>query len=95
VGELPPALQNRIRLVHDSLQGAFDVALIAAEPRGDIEAWSRRLAERDGPIVTLHVVDGDAARSAASLPLERLMLERTLSVNTAAAGGNASLMAIG
>jgi RHH-type proline utilization regulon transcriptional repressor/proline dehydrogenase/delta 1-pyrroline-5-carboxylate dehydrogenase len=26
------------------------------------------------------------------LPLERLLLERALSVNTAAAGGNASLM---
>ena len=27
--------------------------------------------------------------------LERLLIERTLSVNTAAAGGNASLMTIG
>jgi RHH-type proline utilization regulon transcriptional repressor/proline dehydrogenase/delta 1-pyrroline-5-carboxylate dehydrogenase len=30
-----------------------------------------------------------------SIPLERLVLERALSVNTAAAGGNASLMTIG
>ena len=29
------------------------------------------------------------------IPLERLMIERALSVNTAAAGGNASLMTIG
>ena len=29
------------------------------------------------------------------VPLERLVLERSLSVNTAAAGGNASLMTIG
>jgi RHH-type proline utilization regulon transcriptional repressor/proline dehydrogenase/delta 1-pyrroline-5-carboxylate dehydrogenase len=31
----------------------------------------------------------------AALPLERLLLERALSVNTAAAGGNASLMMLG
>jgi RHH-type proline utilization regulon transcriptional repressor/proline dehydrogenase/delta 1-pyrroline-5-carboxylate dehydrogenase len=29
-----------------------------------------------------------------SVPLERLVIERSLSVNTAAAGGNASLMTI-
>jgi RHH-type proline utilization regulon transcriptional repressor/proline dehydrogenase/delta 1-pyrroline-5-carboxylate dehydrogenase len=28
------------------------------------------------------------------VPLERLLLERSLSVNTAAAGGNASLMTL-
>jgi RHH-type transcriptional regulator, proline utilization regulon repressor / proline dehydrogenase / delta 1-pyrroline-5-carboxylate dehydrogenase len=32
---------------------------------------------------------------AAALPLDRLYVEHTLSVNTAAAGGNASLMTIG
>ncbi|EGH49399.1 trifunctional transcriptional regulator/proline dehydrogenase/pyrroline-5-carboxylate dehydrogenase [Pseudomonas syringae pv. pisi str. 1704B] len=30
-----------------------------------------------------------------NVPLERLVIERALSVNTAAAGGNASLMTIG
>jgi RHH-type proline utilization regulon transcriptional repressor/proline dehydrogenase/delta 1-pyrroline-5-carboxylate dehydrogenase len=50
-----------------------------------------RLAQRSGPIVLLHAFDpGDA-----QIPLERLVVERSLSVNTAAAGGNASLMAIG
>ena len=32
---------------------------------------------------------------AVDIPLERLLIERALSVNTAAAGGNASLMTIG
>jgi RHH-type proline utilization regulon transcriptional repressor/proline dehydrogenase/delta 1-pyrroline-5-carboxylate dehydrogenase len=40
-------------------------------------------------------VPRDPAIAAATFPLERLMVERTLSVNTAAAGGNASLMTIG
>ncbi|MGB3067770.1 MAG: trifunctional transcriptional regulator/proline dehydrogenase/L-glutamate gamma-semialdehyde dehydrogenase [Ottowia sp.] len=51
----------------------------------------RQLAERDGPVVAIERLEsGDAA-----VPLERLMVERALSINTAAAGGNASLMTIG
>ena len=50
-----------------------------------------QLAQRRGPIVLLHAFDaGDA-----QMPLERLVVERSLSINTAAAGGNASLMTIG
>ena len=43
------------------------------------------------PIVSLTgLTPGDAR-----VPLERLVIERSLSINTAAAGGNASLMTIG
>ncbi|MDO9710771.1 bifunctional proline dehydrogenase/L-glutamate gamma-semialdehyde dehydrogenase PutA [Paracraurococcus sp. LOR1-02] len=52
-------------------------------------ALQRRLAARDGPIVA--VIPGGAAGCD---PL-RLVEERVVSTNTAAAGGNASLMAIG
>ncbi|OFX02730.1 MAG: delta-1-pyrroline-5-carboxylate dehydrogenase, partial [Alphaproteobacteria bacterium RIFCSPHIGHO2_12_FULL_66_14] len=52
----------------------------------DLLALGRKMAARDGPIVPIHV---------APYPLEFLFDEVTLSVNTAAAGGNASLMAIG
>jgi len=49
------------------------------------------LARRDGAIVSLRAyAPGDAA-----IALESLVVERALSVNTAAAGGNASLMTIG
>ena len=51
----------------------------------------QRLAEREGPVIAVERLDsGDA-----NVPLERLVVERALSVNTAAAGGNASLMMIG
>ena len=51
----------------------------------------RRVARRPGPIVGVQgLAPGETA-----LPLERLVIERALSVNTAAAGGNASLMTIG
>ena len=57
----------------------------------DVPGLLRALAERPGPIVGLvTLAPGDAA-----LPLERLLIERSLSINTAAAGGNASLMTIG
>jgi len=61
-------------------------AALFAGSRDDLIALSRRLAGRDGPIVPLHM---------APYPLEFLFDEVSLSVNTAAAGGNASLMTIG
>ena len=52
----------------------------------------RRWPTRAGPIVG---VVAPARRAMHGVPLERLVVERALSVNTAAAGGNASLMTIG
>ena len=52
----------------------------------DLLALARRMAEREGPLVAVHC---------APYPLEFLFDEVSLSVNTAAAGGNASLMAMG
>ena len=54
--------------------------------QADLLALGQRLAERDGPIVPVFVEP---------YPLEFLSDEVSLSVNTAAAGGNASLMTIG
>ncbi|CAM4001787.1 trifunctional transcriptional regulator/proline dehydrogenase/L-glutamate gamma-semialdehyde dehydrogenase [Xenorhabdus thuongxuanensis] len=49
------------------------------------------IAQRKGPIISVQ----GFARGETNLLLERLLHERSLSVNTAAAGGNASLMTIG
>ena len=61
-------------------------AALFAGGRDELLVLARRLAERDGPIVPVHL---------APYPLEFLVDEVSLSVNTAAAGGNASLMSIG
>ena len=54
----------------------------------DPEALLRRLAEPEGPVVPVYVACPD-------YPLDGLVQERSVSINTAAAGGNANLMAIG
>ena len=89
---LPAATRERIGLVRDhGLDGpGFDLVLQHGEAAA-IAASAAALAQRAGPIVGLvGLAPGDDA-----VPLERLAVERSVSVNTAAAGGNASLMTIG
>jgi RHH-type proline utilization regulon transcriptional repressor/proline dehydrogenase/delta 1-pyrroline-5-carboxylate dehydrogenase len=56
--------------------------------------FARELAAREGEIVSLYRVDADTLRRDEA-PLDLLLSERSLCVNTTAAGGNASLMSIG
>ncbi|MGL5990108.1 MAG: trifunctional transcriptional regulator/proline dehydrogenase/L-glutamate gamma-semialdehyde dehydrogenase [Plesiomonas sp.] len=56
-----------------------------------VSLLSRQLAERTGALIMLE----SYPRGETELRLERLLHERALSINTAAAGGNASLMTIG
>jgi len=66
---------------------AEDIAgVLFSGSESDLLELSRRMAERPGRIVPVHV---------APYPRALLFDEVSLSVNTAAAGGNASLMAIG
>jgi RHH-type proline utilization regulon transcriptional repressor/proline dehydrogenase/delta 1-pyrroline-5-carboxylate dehydrogenase len=89
---LPKPAASRVRLCADwRAPGAeFDAVLHTgdAAQRREVQL---ALAARPGPIVGVHAFD--PARGA--LHLERLLIERAVSVNTAAAGGNASLMTLG
>ncbi len=69
----------------DEADGHIAAALFAGTA-ADLLEFCRRLARREGPIVPVHV---------APYPSDFLRSEVSLSVNTAAAGGNASLMTIG
>jgi len=90
---LPPTLRALARPLAELDAADFDVAIVQVG-RDDLRCWSRRLAQLDGPIIAvIACVPGD--RRYGSIALERLFVERSLSVNTAAAGGNASLMTIG
>jgi RHH-type proline utilization regulon transcriptional repressor/proline dehydrogenase/delta 1-pyrroline-5-carboxylate dehydrogenase len=90
--ELPSSLRERV-VIDSGLLHPFDAALIQADDV-EVATWSRRLAQRDGPIVGLQCA-ARGARGPETFSIERLMAERSISVNTAAAGGNASLMTIG
>ncbi|SFC63579.1 L-proline dehydrogenase /delta-1-pyrroline-5-carboxylate dehydrogenase [Polaromonas sp. OV174] len=88
---LPLDVQEAIALATNWLAPGveFDIALHQGS-RADLLATAALLAQREGPIVNLRcfAIDGEEA------PLEALVIERAVSTNTAAAGGNASLMTI-
>ncbi|HCA9137349.1 TPA: trifunctional transcriptional regulator/proline dehydrogenase/L-glutamate gamma-semialdehyde dehydrogenase [Klebsiella quasipneumoniae] len=90
--KLPRDVSERIRFAKaDQLPGqAFD-AVIYHGDSDQLRELCEQVAARDGAIVSVQ----GFARGETNLLLERLYIERSLSVNTAAAGGNASLMTIG
>ena len=90
--QLPDEARARVALAPDWRRDGidFDAVLLHGSP-AELGRVQRALAERDGPVIGVErLAPGDCA-----VPLERLVVERALSVNTAAAGGNASLMTIG
>jgi RHH-type transcriptional regulator, proline utilization regulon repressor / proline dehydrogenase / delta 1-pyrroline-5-carboxylate dehydrogenase len=89
---LPLAVAASIDRVLDwtSPLASFDAVLYHGDAAG-LEAVAAALARRPGPIVGVTALSSGAT----DVPLERLVVERAFSVNTAAAGGNASLMTIG
>jgi RHH-type proline utilization regulon transcriptional repressor/proline dehydrogenase/delta 1-pyrroline-5-carboxylate dehydrogenase len=58
-------------------------------------AFADEIARRDGPIAAVFRVTADALRRGEPAPLDFLINERSVCINTTAAGGNASLMTIG
>ncbi|CAI9121555.1 bifunctional proline dehydrogenase/L-glutamate gamma-semialdehyde dehydrogenase PutA [Brytella acorum] len=93
---LPPGLLSCAEGLPGELLGHISVprgddsftAVLCARDGETCLALARGLAERDGPVVNLLVPD-----EAGRYPLEWLVLERVVSTNTTAAGGNAALMA--
>ncbi|MGC0919351.1 trifunctional transcriptional regulator/proline dehydrogenase/L-glutamate gamma-semialdehyde dehydrogenase [Pantoea agglomerans] len=90
VASLPDAVKARITLARDPLAAEFD-AVIYHGDADQLRTLCEQIAAREGAIVSVQ----GFARGETNLLLERLLIERSLSVNTAAAGGNASLMTIG
>ena len=72
------------------------MALALFEGDGDaLCRFSVRIAQRDGAIVPILALSSAEIEAGCDYRPELLLRERSLSVNTAAAGGNASLMSIG
>ena len=87
--QLPAAVRSQITL-QDPLNGEPSNAILLHADANTILHWQTQLAQGLGAIVTLTALHpGDTA-----VPLARLVNERSISTNTAAAGGNASLMTL-
>jgi RHH-type proline utilization regulon transcriptional repressor/proline dehydrogenase/delta 1-pyrroline-5-carboxylate dehydrogenase len=95
VAEDCPQLASLTRVLDGSLEVVRDVfaadvsAVMFAGDEQASDAARRKLAARSGALVPLITATGNAWN------LHRLVVERSLSVNTTAAGGNASLMSLG
>jgi RHH-type proline utilization regulon transcriptional repressor/proline dehydrogenase/delta 1-pyrroline-5-carboxylate dehydrogenase len=86
---LPASVQDRVTLVDDWTREAvrFDAVLHHGDPADRLRVC-HAVAGRAGAIVAVVAL----RRGDTDVALERLVVERSLSINTAAAGGNASLM---
>ncbi len=85
LAQLPEQVRRLATMASDAT--ACDVALCVAARAA---ALRRALAARDGPRVRV-VTPGDEK---GGYPLDALVVEQTITVNTAAAGGNASLLTL-
>jgi RHH-type transcriptional regulator, proline utilization regulon repressor / proline dehydrogenase / delta 1-pyrroline-5-carboxylate dehydrogenase len=88
---LPAEVRTSIAIAADWTSAAihFDAAIHHGNAES-LLATARQLAARNGPIVSLCGLPAGSLQ----IPLERLVIERSISINTAAAGGNASLMTL-
>jgi RHH-type transcriptional regulator, proline utilization regulon repressor / proline dehydrogenase / delta 1-pyrroline-5-carboxylate dehydrogenase len=88
---LPRALHANISVAG---KRNFDVVLTDCEGEALLNL-SKEVAGKGGPIASIFSVSPARFQAGENWPLDWLLNERTVTVNTTAAGGNASLMSIG
>ncbi len=92
---LPAAIATSVAIVADWRQDARLRAVLVEGDGPEVLRVSREVAALAGPIVSVQAVGPEERRHGADYDLQRLLEEWSVSTNTAAAGGNASLMSIG
>jgi RHH-type proline utilization regulon transcriptional repressor/proline dehydrogenase/delta 1-pyrroline-5-carboxylate dehydrogenase len=92
---LPAEFRHRVHRIEEPLGApALAFALLEGDEPATSEAL-RKLASRTGPIVRLQALSGARLAAGEDYNLTDLVEESATATNTAAAGGNASLMTIG
>jgi RHH-type proline utilization regulon transcriptional repressor/proline dehydrogenase/delta 1-pyrroline-5-carboxylate dehydrogenase len=92
---LPPAIASHVAET-DALEHAPGLRAVLSEGDADaLVALNRRIAARAGAILPVQSLTSAALAGGEDYDLVRLLDEVSISTNTTAAGGNASLMAIG
>jgi RHH-type proline utilization regulon transcriptional repressor/proline dehydrogenase/delta 1-pyrroline-5-carboxylate dehydrogenase len=89
---LPDWLRGEVSLA--GARTSFEAVLTDCEGE-DLRALLAEIGRRDGPIVSVFSLPAERFAAGENWPLDGLVNEQTISVNTSAAGGNASLTAIG
>jgi RHH-type proline utilization regulon transcriptional repressor/proline dehydrogenase/delta 1-pyrroline-5-carboxylate dehydrogenase len=85
----PPPLAAWVQEISNQHREDADAVLFSGTEAA-LLAFGLTEADKTGPIVAIHTAQPDG-----SYPMEWLVRERSVSINTAAAGGNANLMMIG
>ena len=88
---IDPALAGTIGELFDDMP--LDAVLLSGD-EVERKRWQQKLSQRSGAIVPVITLSGDLGTLSAAV-LARLIHERSVSTNTAAAGGNAALMMLG
>ncbi|WP_448202478.1 trifunctional transcriptional regulator/proline dehydrogenase/L-glutamate gamma-semialdehyde dehydrogenase [Azospirillum sp. sgz302134] len=92
---LPAALARRVAMSPNWLSAGPLAAALVEGDRERVLDLNRRIADLPGPILINQAASSDGLRSGAEdYTLDWLLNERSTSINTAAAGGNASLVAM-
>lgn len=85
--QMPKAVAARIAVLATIETGKFDAVLLHGT-EAQLLQLQKQIAARDGAIIGITRLEPGQY----DIPLERFVIERAVSINTAAAGGNASLM---
>ncbi|MCB1445541.1 MAG: trifunctional transcriptional regulator/proline dehydrogenase/L-glutamate gamma-semialdehyde dehydrogenase [Rhizobiaceae bacterium] len=92
---LPPSVAARVAQAGDWAEaGPFAGALVEGDAER-VRAVNKRIAGLPGPLVLVQSASTEEIAAGAGYSLNWLLEEVSTSINTAAAGGNASLMSIG
>ncbi len=95
ISDLPVEVAARMAII-DSLEQAGTLRAVLFEGTiDDLRVLNRAIVDRPGAIVPIYALTPDEIRMGLDYELTGLLEECSVSVNTAAAGGNASLMSIG
>ena len=95
LGRLPATLAGAIAVQDDWTQAPDLRTVLFEGPAAAFVACHRRIAAREGAILGVQALTPEAKAAGADWDLDLLLEEVSVSTNTAAAGGNASLMSIG
>jgi RHH-type proline utilization regulon transcriptional repressor/proline dehydrogenase/delta 1-pyrroline-5-carboxylate dehydrogenase len=95
LSDVPTSVAARIAWVGDwAAAGPFAGALVEGDAE-QVRAANASIAALPGPLVLVQSASSDEIAAGSGYSLNWLLEEVSTSINTAAAGGNASLMSIG